>query len=71
MSSFIGVTQQFEKEVSELIKSMENAILSGIIINFEEYKRLTGKRDGLFQALEIYKNLIAQMENYDDDRANR
>ena len=71
MSSFIGITQQFEKEVSELIKSMENAILSGIIINFEEYKRLTGKRDGLFQALEIYKNLIAQMESYDGDRTNR
>lgn len=71
MSSFIGVTQQFEKELSELIRSIENAILSGIIINFEEYKRLTGKRDGLFQALEIYKNLIVQMENYDDDRTNR
>lgn len=70
MSNFIGATQQYEKELAEDVKQCEFAILGGNVGTFDEYKRLVGKRQGILQCLERHKELVALMENYDEDRAS-
>jgi len=65
MSNFDGFNQHYQNELTEEIKSLEMAILSGRVTDFPEYRNLVGKRQGMVQALERHKELISLMDNGD------
>lgn len=71
MSDFAGITKQFHKEMQEEIENLSHVLIYGNLASFEEYKHVVGRRWGLERALERHKELIALMENYDDERTNR
>lgn len=62
MNQFQGLNDRFYKELNEEILVIATAICGGNIPSFEEYKRLTGRLDGLQYALDRHKELITLME---------
>jgi hypothetical protein len=66
MSQFIGLNNQFYKEIEEEIDAIRQTLCSGALSSFEEYKRLTGKLAGLAYALNRHKELISLMKEADD-----
>ncbi len=59
------VTEALEREK----KSISNVIISGSCENFEQYRWLVGKLDGLTKAADVIKNyqtsVLSDMENND------
>lgn len=71
MSTFIGFNTKYQCELTEMLNSVEDALLNGNPLAYDEYKRLVGKRQGIIKCLEQHRELVMAMENYDDDRNNR
>ncbi len=65
MSDFQGFNEHYHKELQEEIASLETVLFKGNI-DYEEYKRIVGKRQGLLYALERHKELITLMEQARD-----
>lgn len=61
--SVVALARVVRDELQEDLRSVEQGILSGVA-TWDEYKTLTGKRQGLQQALAV---LDAQVQRFDQD----
>ena len=66
MSNFQGFLNQYEKELREEIAPIDLVLLSGNILDHEEYVRLIGKRQGILFSLERHQELVSLMERNND-----
>ena len=71
MSDFQGFINHYQKELSEERERLVRVLVTGNIVSFEEYKYIVGKLWGIERSLERHKELVALMENYDDERTSR
>ena len=71
MSDFQGFINHYQKELSEERVRLVRVLVTGNIVSFEEYKYMVGKLWGIERSLERHKELVALMENYDDERTSR
>lgn len=63
MDAFEHLTAQ----INEHIAGIEEALVSGRLTSYEEYKRLCGEIRGLLTARDLIKDLRNRMENSDDE----
>jgi hypothetical protein len=66
MSLFEGFNRRYQAELAEEISVIDASLLAGNIVDFTEYKRMTGRRAGLLYALERHKELLTLMEEAND-----